>query len=65
MTSNRLQTVFGNVRNDSQLTAFVAYYRFQDRTYSIRVWAHDWPDAERYCTAHGMRLMGKLVEEME
>ena len=62
---NRLETEFGNVNQWTPLRTFIAYYRFDDRTWSIHVWARDWAEADAYCKAHSMENTGELIEEIE
>lgn len=66
---NRFETEFGDTGiqpgmpcKSGSLQAFDGRYRFQDRTFSITVWARDWEDAERYCKQHGLKLDGMIEE---
>lgn len=62
----RFNTPFGNVNDTfTRLRSYVAYYRFDDKTWSIRVWAHNWNEAQSYCQAHGLKLTGCLMDEIE
>lgn len=67
MNQPRFETDFGNVEGQftPQLKSFVAYYRFQGRTWSIRVWAKSWAEAEAHCRQHGLQLTGQLIDEIE
>jgi hypothetical protein len=70
--NNRFETDFGDDGLKSgqpviqcNLRAFDARYRFQDRTWSITVWARNWDEANRYAKEHGLQIDGQVDSVME
>ena len=63
----RFDTPFGEtgrIEPPSRLKPYAGYYKFQGRTWSIRVWAHSFKDAEEYCANHNLRLTGEVLREL-
>lgn len=65
---NRLETLFGKTGVEdkiSSLKPFGARYRFDNRTWGLVVWAHDWSAAAEYAKEHCLEIDGLIVATYE
>ena len=68
MNINRLETFFGETGihdGECELKPFGGRYRFDNRTWSIVVWAQDWNSARQYAYQHNMTIDGQIIQEIE
>jgi len=64
---NRLETLFGNdgFGEPSDLRCFEGLYRFDGRTYGIKVYAHNEAEARQYCAEHCMTFGDEIIERID